>query len=178
MNFLAEENAMQGLSQREVYAALGFGKMNYLPGTLREVETMAATVPGTDVYTGLQMDEAFLKQLSAEGKLANYKVVHLATHGFALPDIPQLSGVAMSILKDEKDGEDGYLTAPEISSLKLNADLVVLSACETGLGKIYGGEGVMGLTQSLILAGANGAAVSLWAVNDASTMYFMAGMCS
>ena len=176
MNFLAEENAMQGLSQREVYAALGFGKMNYLPGTLREVETMAATVPGTDVYTGLQMDEAFLKQLSAEGKLANYKVVHLATHGFALPDIPQLSGVAMSILKDEKDGEDGYLTAPEISSLKLNADLVVLSACETGLGKIYGGEGVMGLTQSLILAGANGAAVSLWAVNDASTMYFMAGM--
>ncbi|WP_323756773.1 CHAT domain-containing protein [Roseivirga sp.] len=176
MNAKAIDNAAQGLSQREVYAALGFGKMDYLPGTLNEVKTMAATVPGADVYTGLEMDEAFLKKLSAEGKLANYKVVHLATHGFALSDIPQLSGVAMSIFKDEKDGEDGYLTAPEISSLKLNADLVVLSACETGLGKIYGGEGVIGLTQSLILAGANGAAVSLWAVNDASTMYFMAGM--
>ncbi|MGW8121066.1 CHAT domain-containing protein [Roseivirga echinicomitans] len=176
MNFMAEDNVAQGLSQRKVYAALGFGKMNYLPGTLTEVLAMANTIPGADVYTGLEMDEAFLKQLSTEGKLANYKVLHLATHGFAISEIPQLSGIAMSILKDEKDGEDGYLTVPEISSLKLNADLVVLSACETGLGKIYGGEGVMGLTQSLILAGAKGAAVSLWAVNDASTMYFMAGM--
>ena len=176
MNFKVAENASKGLSQREVYAALGFGKMNYLPGTLNEVKTMAEVVQGADVYTGTQMNEAFLKQLSNEGKLANYKVVHLATHGFALPEIPELSGIAMSIFKDEKDNQDGYLISSEIASLKMNADLVVLSACETGLGKIYGGEGVMGLTQSLIIAGANGAAVSLWPVNDASTMYFMAGM--
>jgi CHAT domain-containing protein len=176
MNAKAIDNAAKGLSQREVYAALGFGKMNYLPGTLNEVKVMGEVVKGSEVYTGEQMNEAFLKQLSDEGKLDDYKVVHLATHGFALPDIPQLSGIAMSIFKEERNGQDGYLTAPELAGLKLAADLVVLSACETGLGKIYGGEGVMGLTQSLILAGANGAAVSLWPVNDASTMYFMSGM--
>jgi CHAT domain-containing protein len=176
MSALAAENAASGLSQREVYAALGFGKMNYLPGTLKEVKTMAKVVTGAEVYTGEDMNETFLKKLSDEGKLSDYKVVHLATHGFAMPDIPQLSGIAMSIFSNERNGEDGYLTASELATLKLNADLVVLSACETGLGKIYGGEGVMGLTQSLILSGANSAAVSLWAVNDASTMYFMSGM--
>lgn len=176
MNAIALENATQGRSQREVYAALGFGKMNYLQGTLNEVKVMGQVVKGAEVYTGADMNETFIKQLSDRGQLDDYKVVHLATHGFALPDIPQLSGVAMSIFKEERNGQDGYLTAPELANLKLNADLVVLSACETGLGKIYGGEGVIGLTQSLILAGANGAAVSLWAVNDASTMYFMSGM--
>lgn len=176
MSALAIQNAASGLSQREVYAALGFGKMNYLPGTLKEVATMGKVVQGAEIYTGEAMNETFLKKLSDQGKLDDYKVIHLATHGFAMPDIPQLSGVAMSIFKTERNGQDGYLTASELAGLKLNADLVVLSACETGLGKIYGGEGVMGLTQSLILAGANGAAVSLWAVNDASTMYFMSGM--
>jgi CHAT domain-containing protein len=173
----ANQNALEGKSQREVYAALGFGKLNYLPGTLNEVKQIEKIFNGhADVYTGNQMTENFLKSMRANGALKNYKIVHLATHGFAIPQIPQLSGVAMCIFPQMQGTEDGYLTAPEISKLGMQADLAVLSACETGLGKIYGGEGVSGLTQSLLVGGANAAIVSLWPVSDEGTMHFMTGL--
>jgi CHAT domain-containing protein len=73
-------------------------------------------------------------------------------------------------------GEDGYLTAPEIARLRMAADLAVLSACQTGLGRIYGGEGVAGLTSSILVGGANRALVTLWPVNDAGTMHYMTGL--
>ena len=171
-----DQKLASGKSLREEYAAIGFGKMNYLPGTLAEVNAMSQIVPNSTVYRAQQFDESFIKQLAKSGELAKYKVVHFATHGFSLPILPELSGIATSIYPEEKNGEDGYLNVNEIAKLSLKADLAVLSACETGLGKIYGGEGVFGLTQSLLVAGANEAAVSLWPVSDAGTMYFMKGM--
>ena len=72
--------------------------------------------------------------------------------------------------------EDGYLRIDEIVELKLEADFVNLSACETGLGKVYSGEGVVGLTQAFLLAGANSLSVSLWQVPDASTTDFMVAL--
>lgn len=90
-----------------------------------------------------------------------------------MPELPELSAIVLSQFEEEKDGEDGYLRMGEVAELDLAADFVNLSACETGLGKIYRGEGIVGLTQSFLIAGANGLSVSLWQVVDASTAKFM-----
>jgi CHAT domain-containing protein len=122
------------------------------------------------VYKGADVTEYKIKQLSKNGFLDDYKVLHFATHGLVVPEIPELSAIVLSLFRNEKNNEDGYLNMKEIAMLEIKADFVNLSACETGLGKIYGGEGVVGLTQSFLIAGANGLSVSLWQVADESTM--------
>jgi CHAT domain-containing protein len=106
--------------------------------------------------------------------LKNYKFIHFATHGIineASPDFSKL--ILTNKLLDNDDLSDGHLTAAEISAMDLNADLVVLSACETGLGKIIRGEGVLGLQRAFLIAGASSVVVSLWEVFDQSTATFM-----
>ncbi|GAH01067.1 unnamed protein product, partial [marine sediment metagenome] len=96
------------------------------------------------------------------GELKKYKLLHFATHGFVNTWKPELSGILLA--QDTTINEDGILYSGEIYNLELNADLTVLSACETGLGEIKKGEGLIGLTRALLYAGSKNIIVSLWEV--------------
>jgi CHAT domain-containing protein len=109
-----------------------------------------------------------------EGKIksadiAKYSILHFATHGIVDETDPELSRIFLN----ENSSEDGHLYAGEIYNLKLNAELAVLSACQTGLGKYSKGEGVIGLSRALVYAGAENLIVSFWSVADESTTELM-----
>jgi CHAT domain-containing protein/tetratricopeptide (TPR) repeat protein len=161
-------------SVRGRYAEIGLGAWADLPYTLTEVQSLAAIVPGSDVYRGEQVSESTVKDLNRRGDLARYKVIHFATHGMVVPAYPELSALVLS--QRPTQGEDGYLRMEEIAKLRLRADFVNLSACDTGLGRLYEGEGVVSLAHAFLIAGANGLSVSLWQVADESTAKFMAGV--
>ncbi|MFN3429189.1 MAG: CHAT domain-containing tetratricopeptide repeat protein [Candidatus Sericytochromatia bacterium] len=169
----AYQTLSRGASMLDAYGKLGLASWADLPGTLREVQAIAKLQPGAHVVTGEQVSEAGLKAMATANQLAGYRVLHFATHGVTVPEVPELSALVLSQLPTQPGGEDGYLRTAEVAQLKLAADFVNLSACETGLGKLYGGEGVVGLSQSFLLAGANGLSMSLWSVADDSTATFM-----
>jgi CHAT domain-containing protein/tetratricopeptide (TPR) repeat protein len=108
-----------------------------------------------------------------DGRLANYRIVHFATHGLIDRTHPRLSGLALSLHNAKGQPIDGFLDMSAIFDMKLNADLVVLSACESGSGKLLGGEGLMGLTRGFFYAGAASLVVSLWSVDDEATSDLM-----
>lgn len=143
-----------------------------LPGTEEEVNQITASfeanAKGIDKFTHYDAKEEVVKS----GVLENYKYVHLASHGFVNQEEPEFSGIFLR--KDSVSSkEDGILFSGEVYNTNLNAELVSLSACETGLGKISTGEGIIGLTRALIYAGAKNITVSLWKVSDESTKRIM-----
>ncbi|QNF35650.1 CHAT domain-containing protein [Adhaeribacter swui] len=120
--------------------------------------------------------QVYLYQKATEDHLkspdiSQYNYLHLATHGFVNQTFPELSGLMLA--QNNPGPEDGILYTGEIYNLHLNADLVTLSACETGLGKLAQGEGVIGLSRALLFAGAKNIVVSLWKVSDESTANLM-----
>ena len=104
-----------------------------------------------------------------DGRLSAYRIVHFATHGLLDDTHPQLSGLVLSLYDNQGRHVDGFLRLNEIFAMKLSADLVVLSACESGQGLLVGGEGLLGLTRGFFFAGAASVVVSLWKVDDAAT---------
>ena len=116
----------------------------------------------------------------AKGRLSQYGVIHFSAHGYLNENRPRFSGIVLSSPQVSPVGqatstEDGLLSAYEIFNLKLNAELVTLSACETGLGKEIKGEGMIGLTRAFMYAGAPSVMVSLWNVDDESSADLMIG---
>ena len=105
--------------------------------------------------------------------MSQYRVIHLATHGLLNSTHPELSGVVLSLVDRQGKVQDGFLRLHEIYNLKLSADLVVLSACQTGLGKEVRGEGLVGLTRGFMYAGAPRVVASLWKVDDRATAELM-----
>ncbi len=137
-----------------------------LPGTEQEVNSIATLfTANAKVAIGTEANESLIKS----GSLANYRYLHFATHGIVDQTSPELSRIYLQ----STDTEDGNVYSGEIFNLKLNADLAVLSACQTGLGKYAKGEGVIGLSRALVYAGARTIMVSYWSVADESTAELM-----
>lgn len=149
-------------------APVDFEKENLddLPGTEKEVKTIAGLFKErSSVSTYHDANETSIKS----GGLSKYTYLHFATHGIVDEANPELSRIFLNA----DSAEDGSLYAGEIYNLNLNADLTVLSACQTGLGKISKGEGVIGLSRALVYAGSRNIIVSFWSVADESTSQLM-----
>ncbi|MFH0841466.1 MAG: CHAT domain-containing tetratricopeptide repeat protein [Bacteroidota bacterium] len=136
----------------------------------KEIENIASFFKKGNAEICLR-DDATEENVKRESVLKKFNYVHFATHGFIDENKPDLSSLLLSV--DKNSTEDGLLQMREIFNLKLNADLVVLSACQTGLGKLIRGEGIVGLTRAFMYAGTPSVLVSLWSVSDISTATLM-----
>ena len=150
---------------------LGLRDLARLPFSRQEGEAILAFAP-PKVRFGAT-DFAANLSLLTEGRLASFRYVHFATHALIHPRNPELSGVVLSLFDEQGRSRPGFLRSYQILSSRLSSDLVVLSACRTGLGQALNGEGLVGLTQSFFHAGASRVAVSLWEVDDQATARLM-----
>ena len=146
----------------------GFGRLVF---SNEEAESITGFAPkgSTLKATGFEAS----RKLVASGELGQYRIVHFATHGLINSEHPELSGLVLSLVDENGKSQDGFLRMSEIFNLRLPAELVVLSACQTALGKEIKGEGLVGLTRGFMYAGAERVVASLWQVDDQATAQLM-----
>lgn len=145
-----------------------FPRLSY---TRREADQITSLVPPAMQAKILDFDAS--RATLAQTDLGQYRFLHFATHSLVNSKNPELSGIVLSLYDRERQPQDGFLRAHELYNLKLGADLVVLSACQTALGKEVRGEGLIGLSRGFLYAGAPRLVVSLWKVNDLATAELM-----
>ena len=145
-----------------------------LPGTEKEVKAVASIFGPREsaVIVGQKASESELQRLNKTKELAKYRYLLFSTHGYVSPEEPALSAIVLS-QTDTTPVADGYVTASEWPSYDLRSDLIVLSACDTGSGKIMQGEGVLGLPYALYVAGNKNLLLTLWPIADDATQEFM-----
>jgi CHAT domain-containing protein/Tfp pilus assembly protein PilF len=173
-----DKQAEQAVAGQEVFrSALDVGaadaqqRLRRLMFSRREAyEITALTRPGDNF---MALDFAANRAAALGPNLSRYRIVHFATHGLLNSQHPELSGVVLSLVDEEGRPQDGFLRLNDIYNLKFAADLVVLSACKTGLGKEIKGEGLVGLTRGFFYAGAPRVVASLWKVDDRATAELM-----
>jgi tetratricopeptide (TPR) repeat protein/CHAT domain-containing protein len=160
----AKDASDLGLSQRG-------SPFTRLPGTRHEADQIAALAGRGQSKEAVDFDAS--KTTANGADLSMYRYVHFATHGLIDSAHPELTGLVLSMVNENGEPEDGFLAAREIYNFKLPAELVVLSACQTALGKEINGEGIVGLARAFMYAGAPRVIASLWKVDDAATAELM-----
>jgi CHAT domain-containing protein len=173
---LGIESALTDVTGVGAVAAAESAKMQGLPlARLAGTRTEADQISNLAKASGSQADSWLDLNASEENlearDVTKYRVLHIATHGLLDAERPQFTGLVLSLVGNKS--EDGFLRTDEVFNLRLGSPLVMLSACETGLGKVKRGEGVMGLTRAFMYAGAPTVGVSLWSVADKSTADLM-----
>ena len=155
----------------QVKFAAGSLMISRLPYTRQEADQILALVPATASLRAVDFKAS--RATAINGDLGQYRYLHFATHGWLDSEQPGLSALVLSLVDEQGRRQDGFLRASDIYNLKLPTELVVLSACQTGLGKEVRGEGLVGLTRGFMYAGAARVIVSLWNVNDQATADLM-----
>jgi CHAT domain-containing protein len=148
-------------------------KIPRLPFTLQEADQILRVAPDPSNLraVGFQASRA----TAIGGQLSQFRYLHFATHGYLDTERPSLSALVLSQIDEKQQPQDGFLRVNDIYNARMPAELVVLSACQTGLGQEVRGEGLMGLTRAFLYAGAPRVVVSLWNVNDRATAGLMTG---
>lgn len=189
------KQSAEKLGKMRVAGSTDTGELTWdnLDGTAQEIQSLAALAYGEQeqadhIYTGIAANVDKVLALRQTGKIGDYQYIHFAVHGLFVDGHPALNALVMTLPEKAKQYKandyaaytknqplraDGYLRAGDVASLGLNADLVVMSACETSLGHEVGGEGMVALPQSFLTAGAKAVVASLWSVDDAATSLFM-----
>jgi CHAT domain-containing protein/tetratricopeptide (TPR) repeat protein len=142
-----------------------------LRSTRQEAKSIISLVPPDAAMIAMDFDATRARAMSAE--LSRYRIVHFATHGLLNSEHPELSGIVLSLVDQAGRPQNGFLRLHDIYNLDLPAELVVLSACDTGLGKDIKGEGLVGLARGFMYAGAARVVASLWQVDDEATTDLM-----
>jgi CHAT domain-containing protein len=158
-------------SLRDVGLAENAIRIPRLPLAHEEAESILSLVPESERLGALNFEAS--KAAASDPKLAQYRILHFATHGLLNSIHPELSGLVLSLVDQNGRPQDGFFRLHEIYNLNLPADLVVLSACQTGLGKEIRGEGLVGLTRGFMYAGAKSVVASLWKIDDRATAALM-----
>ncbi len=169
--FDASDSRVKGGKTTTPPRARTVSRFSRLPFSREEASIVAALAPPGEKRVDL--DFAARREVATSGALERFRIVHFATHAVLDSDHPERSGIALSMVDRQGQPQDGFLRVNEIYRLHLSADLVVLSACETALGKDVRGEGVMSLSRAFLHAGARRVLVSLWPVEDRATADLM-----
>lgn len=167
---LTHDAAPMQRALRDVGANNGAG-IPRLMASNAEAFAIRAQAPSNSAFLAVGFD-ANRNTISSQ-RISQYRVLHIATHGLLDEKHPELSGIVLSMVDKEGKPQNGFLRLHDIYNLKLPIDLVVLSACNTGLGKDISGEGLIGLTRGFMYAGAAGVVASLWKVDDEATAELM-----